>query len=383
MEVSLGIYAIIFIFFFLIIPGFLARRFYFNGEFSKQFKINSNSLLNLIYSLFIGIILSILFVSFFNIISDNRINIDEVLNKFDNNFVSQNTADTSYSNVLSKVGKFNGLTENMYQKYLPFIGMMYFLSALGGLVLSKFVVFFGLDTKLKFFRFGNTWYYLFSGKILKFKQHNTNSLDHKLKVKYTYLDILVSEKGDETTLYSGFFADYDICPNDISKLEKVYLLKATRYKKTTDGVIVRNIPGNLFAIMGDRILNINCTYICFEEQESKDKKFLLQKRILIPLQIVTSIFFVTIVISLLFSINIFDSTFFEVILRKSFLSKVTVFFLLSVIVGLLTPFGIDNENKKVTFIGFANYFYKIILIAILYFVLITLNINDTFFRFWL
>lgn len=383
MEISVGIYAVIFIFFFLIIPGFLARRFYFNGEFSKQLNTGANSLLNLIYSLFIGILLSLIFVTVFNLISDNRINIDDVLNKFDDNFVTQNISNNEdIKELIPTSGRFDGLTENMYQKYLPFIGVMYILSSLLGLVLSKLVVFFGLDTKWKFLRFSNTWYYLFSGKILKFKQHSSNSsLDHKLKVKYTYLDILVTEKGEETTLYSGFFADYDICPYDISKLEKVYLLKATRYKKTENGVIVKNIPGNLFTIMGDRILNINCTYICFEEEERRASDFLIHTRILIPAQILTTIFFITILVSLLFSLNIFNSNLFGIILSKSFLTKVTLIFLLNVTIGLLTPFVIDRENTKVKFIGISPYLYKIIVILILWLVLIFLNINDDFFRF--
>lgn len=62
MEISIGIYALIFIFFFLITPGFLARRFYYHGEFSKQINLNNNSFMNVIYSLFVGIILSLLFI---------------------------------------------------------------------------------------------------------------------------------------------------------------------------------------------------------------------------------------------------------------------------------------------------------------------------------
>jgi len=365
MVVTIGFYAIIFIFFFLIIPGFLARRFYYNGEFSKQLNLNSSSLINLLYSLFCGIILSLCFVSIFNFISEEGINIDNVLNNFDSNFISE----TSKTNPL---GKFDGLTANIYKTYLPFIGGMYLFSVMFGFFLSKFVIFFGWDTRWKFFRYSNNWHYLFSGKILKFKKYSASNIDHNLKVKYTYLDILVSEKGDATTLYSGLFADYDINPQDISKLEKVHLLKATRYKKDGDSVKTKNIPGNIFTIMGDRILNINCTYICFDEDESKNKSFLTQKNIFIPLTILSTLFFLTIFISFLFSLNIFNSNWYEAILSKSIFTKIVLLFFLNIVMGLFTPFEIKNEEKKVAFIGLKAYSFKIVLILIM---LIILNFN--------
>lgn len=358
MEFSIGIYAIIFISFFLIIPGFLARRFYYNGEFSKQINLNNSSSINLVYSLFVGIILSLCFVVIFNSISDIGINIDSVLNSFDANFVSQQE---NYNTL----GKFDGLSENIYKIYLPFIGGMYFFSAMIGFFFSKFVLFFGWDTRWKFFRYSNNWHYLFSGKILKFKKYTSSNIDHNLKVKYTYLDILVSEKGEETTLYSGLFADYDINPQDISKLEKVHLLKATRYKKDGNVTLIKNIPGNLFTIMGDRILNINCTYICFDEEESRNKSFISQKNIFIPILIVSTLFFLTILISFLFSLNLFNSVWYQTILSKSILTKIILLFFLNIVMGLFTPFEIKNEEKKVKFIGIKAYLYKYILIIIM------------------
>jgi hypothetical protein len=358
MEFTIGIYAIIFISFFLIIPGSLARRFYYNGEFSKQINLSSSSSINLVYSLFVGIILSLSFVAIFNSVSDVGINIDSVLNRFDANFVSQQDKPKA-------IGKFDGLSDNILKVYLPFIGGMYFFSAMIGFFLSKFVVFFGWDTRWKFFRFGNNWHYLFSGKILKFKKYTSSNVDHNLKVKYTYLDVLVSGKGDETTLYSGLFADYDINRQDISKLEKIHLLKATRYKKDGNATLIRNIPGNLFTIMGDRILNINCTYICFDEEESRNKSFVFQKNIFIPVSIVSTLFFLTILISFLFSLNLFNSVWYQKILSESIFTKTILLFFLNIVMGLFTPFEIKNEEKKVKFIGAKAYLYKIILIFIM------------------
>lgn len=358
MEVTIGIYAIIFISFFLIIPGFLARRFYYNGEFSKQINLNNSTAINLVYSLFVGIILSLCFVALFNSISDNGINIDSVLNSFDANFISQPTT-------LAYPDKFNGLSQNIYKVYLPFIGAMYFFSAMIGFFVSKFVLFFGWDTRWKFFRYNNNWHYLFSGKILKFKKYTASNIDHDLKVKYTYLDVLVSEKGDETTLYSGLYADYDINPHDISKLEKIHLLKATRYKKTDSNTEIKNIPGNLFTIMGDRILNINCTYICFDEEENLNKKFAFQKLIFIPVTILSTLFFLIILISLLFSLNLIDSVWYKQILFQPIYTKVLLLFFINIVLGLFTPFRINNVEKKIKFIGIEAYISKIILVLII------------------
>ncbi|MCL9808931.1 hypothetical protein [Flavobacterium luminosum] len=369
MEITIGIYALIYIFFFLVIPGFLARRFYYHGEFSKQININTNSVMNFIYSLFVGILLSLLFISIFNCFSKQGINIDNILNDFDTNFVTSlgdESTDKTKSISLAKKGKFDGLSENIYSDYLPFLGGIYFFSAIIGFFLSKIVLLFSWDTRWKFLRFSNNWHYLFSGKILKFKKYISSEIDHRLKVKYTYLDILVSEKGEETTLYSGLFADYDLNPQDTCKLEKIHLYKAIRYKKNDDGTTVsKNIPGNLFTIVGDRILNINCTYICFDEEESNNKKFSNQKNLLIPVQIASTLFFLTILISFTFSLNIFNSSWYnQELLSKSFFYKVLIIFTLNFGIGLITPFEIFKKEKKVKFIGMKAYSLKIILIII-------------------
>lgn len=358
MEVSIGIYAIIFIFFFLITPGFLARRFFYHGEFSKQINLNSNSFMNVIYSLFVGIMLSLVFIYISNCFINNTINIDTILNDFDSNFISTNPE-------LNNLGRFNGLTNNMKSYYLPFIGAIYVFSSMVGYFSSKIILFFNWDTRWKFLRFNNNWHYQFSGRILKFKKNLSIGFNHKLKVKYTYLDILVSEKGDIATLYSGLFADYDINPQDTTKLEKIHLYKASRYKKVDDTVEIKNIPGNLFTIMGNNILNINCTYICYDEDETKFRKFIIQKNIVFPLLVFSTLFFLSILISFIFSINIINAEWYNVILSQSFIFKLILIFTINIVSGLITPFHIKSSEKRVVFIGFQACFYKIILSIIL------------------
>lgn len=233
MDVSIGFDTLIFLLFFIVIPGFIARRFYYNGEFSKQINIGISSIINLIYSFFVGVIMSLVFIFLINLFRDKDIDLAQVISDFESNYVTLNKENLKE--------RFQGIINFTYDIMLPYCGGVYLFSAFVGLFSSKLILFLGLDTKWKFFRYGNNWHYMLNGKILKFKHHFSSDFNHKFKVKYTYLDILVSEKGEETTLYSGFFADYDLCPYDISKLEKIHLLKATRYKKINDKVITRNI----------------------------------------------------------------------------------------------------------------------------------------------
>lgn len=358
MEVSIGIYAIIFIFFFLVTPGFLARRFYYHGEFSKQINLNINPFMNVIYSLFTGIMLSLVFIYISNCFINNAINIDIILSDFDENFISLNSE-------VNQNERFNGLTNNMKSYYLPFIGAIYVFSAMVGYFSSKVILFFNWDTKWKFLRFNNNWHYQFSGRILKFKKIFSVDFNHKLKVKHTYLDILVSENGDKATLYSGLYADYDINPQDTTKLEKIHLYKAIRYKKVEDKVEIKNIPGNLFTIMGNNILNINCTYICYDEDETKFRKFIIQKNVLFPLLIISTLFFLSILVSFIFSINIINTEWFKLLLSQSFIFKTIFIFTTNIVIGLITPFQIKSLEKRVVFIGFKAYVYKIILSLIM------------------
>ena len=372
MEVSVGLYALIFIFFFLVIPGYIARRAYCNGEFSKQVNWNTNVLANFISSLFIGILVTLTFTSIFNLFSHTVINIDAALNKFDSYFISSDNSPLNHNDNSSLNAKFTGFTKNVYKIYLPFICSVYLFAAIVGFFMNRIVLSFGLDVRFKLLRFANNWYYLFSGKILQIRK-DSSTININKKVKYTYLDVLVAEKGEETTLYSGLFANYDVSFSDINKLEKIYLAKATRWKKTGDSYTSRNIPGDIFAIMADKILNINCTYVFYNDNEIKDKKSNRQKRLLVSFKILIVLFFLTICLSLLFSFNIFNSPDYLYLLYKPLIVKIVILFNLNFMLGLLTPFEINYSHKKIFFIGWSSLIYRIIgtivLVGIIFYII--------------
>jgi hypothetical protein len=364
MEISVGIYAISFIFFFLIVPGFICRRFYYNGEFSKQLSLSNNGIVTLLTSFFIGIALTLGFVALYNFFASKQIVLDDVLNSFDQNFITETTDKTAEE--LNKE-KFDGMTKAIYGVYVKYLGAFYFFAAIIGYFSSVLVLFFGLDTRIKFLRYKNEWHYLFTGKILKFKRKKPTSNNQKLKVKHTYLDVLVSQKDSETTLYSGLYYDYEINPVDICKLEKIHLLKATRYKKEGDAILQKNIPGSLFTILSENIVNINCTYIYFNEDEKKEKKYKLAKTWLFIFQLISTICFLSILTSFIFSVNFFDNDWYGKVLKQTFLVKILIVFAFNLAIGFITPFENKPKDKEVKFIGWYAIFAKIIVFAIVTF----------------
>lgn len=366
MEVSVGLYALIFILFFLVIPGYIARRFYYHGEFSKTINWNKYVITNLLISLFVGMFLTLLFISCFNLFSKARINLDEILNKFDSYFVTINNE--------KGINKFSGFTTTLYKTYLPFLGAVYTFSAVLGYFASKLVILFGLDIRWKLFRFSNNWYYLFHGKILKFRKTSTNEILQKSnkKVKHTYLDVLVAERGDDTTLYSGLFANYDVSFDDINKLEKLHLYRASRYKKEDNLTVNKPIPGDVFTLIATSILNINVTYLFYEDEVIKHKQFSNLKMIIIPAKIMIVLYYMLILVSIVFSINIFYSPNYYEFLQSWWLTKLMFLLSLNVVVGLILPFKINDDAKKVEFIGLKEFFIQILALIILGFITVSL-----------
>ncbi|MBB3123295.1 hypothetical protein FHS04_000792 [Mesoflavibacter sabulilitoris] len=108
----------------------------------------------------------------------------------------------------------------------------------------------------------------------------------------TYADILVSvsDQNDRKELYTGYVVDYDLKSDDISKLDKVYLIDTHRYKKknldittteekskdsTNKPTQSRNrikVPGDVFVLNADNIVNLNLTYIPSIKKKIDKKK---------------------------------------------------------------------------------------------------------------
>lgn len=379
MEISLGIYAIICLLFYIVIPGYIFRRFYFNGEFSKQLSLSSNTNASTLFSsILIGVSLQLFAVIIYNLFSSSPIDIESKLTTFDANFISGNKV----SDVSSK---FSGLSNDLYKYYLPYLGTIYISAGVLGYFISKLIYIAKIDAKFKLFRFKNEWHYLLSGRILSFRKIKSNQEQEQtenLKVLYVIVDVLVREIDGETKLYSGLVADYELNHFDIGKLERLHLLRAQRWSKDENGLRVRkNIPGNLFTIMGEQIININSTFICEKQEEKEQRRFQAKRVVLLSAQVFSAILFIFILSSFIFKLNFLQSDWYFHILSKPLWEKLLIAYMVNLTLGLFTPFYIDkkeeNEKKskrdKIEFFGWKAYFLKVVLLVVVGAILVYVN----------
>lgn len=228
MNLTLGFIAF---FISIIIPGILFRRFFFYGEFSKQFNTKDPVLHSMFLSIVPGIVLQVIGFTFYYFIlgyNGSFLDIFTILRDVTSDGTTQTTVATKYF-----------INNHLATFFLYSIGLFLF-SILSGYISSRFIRWRKWDKKFKLFRFQNQWYYIFSGEILnmkKFEEAHRVSFNRNGKfnhdVSTTYADILVSMDEDRRELYTGYVVDYDLNSEDISKLDKIYLLDTYRYKKKT------------------------------------------------------------------------------------------------------------------------------------------------------
>lgn len=207
----------ILLFVLLIIPGLAFKRFFFYGDFSKQFTTKETIYQSIFYSIIPGILVQLMciwaYVMWFSADFKN----DEVLSIFRNIF---NTQDTKLNKETISF-----LNEN-FKAFICFEGIVISVSCCLGFSLFIMVRSMGLDHRFKFLRFRNTWYYIFSGEIHSFpkfkkSKRNLNPFRKQIKEKYDlhYADVLVCSGGSHK-LYSGYLTDYDLNYEKPGELEK-------------------------------------------------------------------------------------------------------------------------------------------------------------------
>ena len=281
----------------IIIPGLLFRRYYYYGEFSKQFNTKDPVLHSIFLSIIPGVCLQLggfYFLSNFQHFDIENLKVFNVFNDF--------------AYLESK--KVGNDTEEFLKyglgKFILYSLIIFSSSAVIGNLSARVLRAFNLDHKYKIFRFRNQWYYIFSGEVLSFQKFKKakglhfNSLPENQKILTTYADVLIANPQGNRELYTGFVVDYDLNQEDISQLDKIYLLDAYRYKKPNrsgyndSGVFQNtsstndayefskiddqdsyssrrriNIPGDLLVVSGKNILNINLTFIPSKKIEEK------------------------------------------------------------------------------------------------------------------
>ena len=234
-----------------IFPGFLFRKCYYSGEFTKQFN-QSNELDKLLWNVFFsGISIGITFLSIYFFRSVSGL---EVLESLSYDTVEQIAMPISDNKIPDK-----DLIYKTYKDLLLIIALIYFFSCFFGVVLHWLIRSLKLDIYFPLLRFKNYWYYyIHGGKILYSNPGNK-------KPAFTVADVLC-EIGGETKLYKGILSQYTINKDD-SNLENIFLTNASALKQIKDvsgntiEVKSREIPGAAFCIPYKTVLNMNLVYV--------------------------------------------------------------------------------------------------------------------------
>ncbi len=379
MNITVGIYSLSLIFIYIVIPGFFARRFYYHGEFSKQINLNKNPAIHFVSSAFVGLVVFVITIIIKNNLTSQSINFYNLFETFYKNFLLSSEEIIDKNNLI--IGPNISSSNDVFYLRLSEIVILNIVAITLGYFFSKIIIFTKLDIRTRILRFNNDWYYIFNGKSLNFNKKFEKDISLKLGIKHTYLDVLTNNKEQTTTLlYSGLLKDYELCTNDNSKIEKLYLQNTVKYDSNVNPI---SIPGNLFLINGDSILNINCRYEYYDDIEhtviKKEKIDKIHSFFYYPLfflQITSFIIFISISLILLFKIELKDNFLITQIINKiidkPIWYRLLILFLINQIIGYFICYEFE-EIKKINFKGFQTIFlfilFSAILIATLFFTL--------------
>jgi len=230
----------------LLLPGIVFRRFYYTEEFSKQYQRK-----NFFELFFSSLIPSLLFHSiWFFVIQAFGYSIDfEVIG-----YLFSKNSDLAYSNI---------------DKFFPQI-ILYHLSII---LFAVFVGFFSkkiirnnrIDRRIKFFRFSNSWHYLFSGEFFDFPRAAFNIREDVDEIEYFYVDVVV-DTNYGTLLYEGFLVDYEL--DDLGELDYISIKETQRRLLKDDNSSDKyDIPGHIIIIPYSSIKNINLTFLKLDIEE--------------------------------------------------------------------------------------------------------------------
>lgn len=253
-----------------IFPGLLFRKFYFWGDFTKQFN-QGNLMERFLWTLFFSIgiitfsILSLIILENYSILRiQENISYENIKHLFE----------TLSANQLPEKKDINDYTNIIY-----LILLLYLISGVFGFFSYKVIRTTNFDSSIPLFKFKNYWHY-----IIKSKKVNGNK-NSKNKYLYTNADVLIEVNG-KTELYSGYVHNYFIDPIT-NKLDCIILKNAYKFTSvdndknqdiessinnneniferhkvyTNKTIYKKNIPGDILTLFNDRIVNINLTYV--------------------------------------------------------------------------------------------------------------------------
>ena len=245
MDVNITIVSILVIIF-LFIPGFFFKRFYYTGQFTKQFHSGTFAE-RFITSIFWGLIIQLISLAFFN--SKYDISYDSVIKFYDK--VKSNQLPDCSSDVLLHLLIYMGLTVST--------------AMLLGIISHKFVRVCRLDIHVPVLRFSNYWNYYFKGDLSSLRPNKRG------KVISTNLDVITEDGSGATKMYRGFLVNYTISPLT-GELETIVLSNSERWSKSADKF--KTIPGDSLVIPYKTVININMRYNIKENKTNIRQTFL-------------------------------------------------------------------------------------------------------------
>lgn len=170
----------------LIFPGVVFKRFYFQGPFSKQF---SSGLFadRLITSIFWGIIVQIITFLIYS-------------KSFGFTFAGiRKKVDIIYVNITEN--KIPDITYQNLKYILGYLAFLVIIAVIWGTISHHIIRIFKIDVKLGVFRFSNHWHYYFRGEILSTRDFKSV---RKGKWLSTIVDILIDDGTEKNKMVSGF-----------------------------------------------------------------------------------------------------------------------------------------------------------------------------------
>lgn len=367
----------------IVIPGILFRRFFFYGEFSKQFNTKDPVLHSIFFSIIPGIVIQVVSFIIYNLSLGFESSFLDVFTIF-----RDITSDGS--NGTQEATK-EFINNHIITFFLYSVCVFAFSSFLGW-VSSRIIRAQKLDKKYKLFRFNNQWYYIFSGEVLNMKKfeeaHNVSFINNKGEEQdtfITYADILVSvsEQNDRKELYTGYVVDYDLKSDDITQLDKVYLIDTHRYKKkekklNKKGKEVKDkkdnnptqsrnrlkVPGDIFVLNAKNIVNLNLTYVpSIKKKIEKEKKEALKQKRYKKIQNSYLIIILLIVLAHFFyGILKLDQTFLsDYLIKTNFWGKLLVILFLNQFLSFFSP--TESNDKKLSY-NFSDIWFRLIILAL-------------------
>lgn len=234
---------------FILAPGLAFRAAYFSGSFSLRY-VKTSFTDVLIASIIPGILIH---VALFSIAVKPYYNIDA---RIIGVLISGVTDGAEIKSAFSKL-YYNAKEVFLYLSSAALSGVLL------GFVSRTVIRGLRLDRKFVLLRYENEWHYLFTGEILDFPGQAGRPED----VDFVYIDALV-DCHEGSMLYSGILAEHFLGKD--GSLDKIYLSDTRRRslkENGKEGTEYYSMPGDLFVIPYNKIINMHITYYALELED--------------------------------------------------------------------------------------------------------------------